>query len=133
MKAAIKIELIGDGDNQRHRFYSNMVDDVIGIKGLGAGIFGRAPSEGWVAEILGKHKSYKYSRRFLRKKKDYAKSNSNGSRGVHAWYLLESERYYEVYERVSWRKFDRYFVKVNDSGDIQRIGEEDVQEWVKNQ
>lgn len=132
MKATLELELIGDDSNQRFKFYSDLVDDGFGTDGIGEALFGRPPIYVWVAEIIGPHPKYRYGRRFLRGKKDYSHSNSTGSRGVCAWYILESGKYYDVSERVSWKRVDRYFIRVNNSGDIVRVEDEEVEKWAKN-
>lgn len=85
----------------------------------------------WVAHIVGSDEKYKFKREFLKPKTDYTKSNSKGSRGVYLWYLLESGNIYDVSETTSWKNVDRYFCKVSEDGDIIKITEEEVKEWIK--
>lgn len=131
MKATLKLELFGDNTRQQFRFYTNMIDSV--LPGLGRVTMGdNIPPSSWAAEIVGSHDKYKYDRKFLRFKKDYSASNSKGSRGVFAWYILESGKYYDIKESVSWKNCHRYFAKVNDDGDILRVEESEVREWLKS-
>ena len=130
MKATKKIELIGDNIKSQARFYTNMINDA--FDGVGDALFGEFPSCGWIAEITGLSKKYGFERSFLPYKKDYTKSNSNGSRGVYSWFILDSGKYYEVYEKTSWRSVDRYFCMVTDDGEILRVSKEEVFRWAKS-
>jgi hypothetical protein len=62
----------------------------------------------------------------LRYRKDYSRSNSKGSRGVFAEYILESEKIYDVRDNKR-----RFFCKVTDEGDIVHIDESEVRELLK--
>ena len=130
MKATLKIELVGDDVVQRARFSEKRVNEA--LPGLGTGVFGGWPPSGWVAELIGLDHRYGYKRRFLRPRKDYAKSNSTGSRGVYAWFVIESGKCYEVCEKLSWRHSNRYFCQVTDQGNIVEMDKNEVDEWVKN-
>ena len=132
MKATLKLELFGDNTRQQLKFYTNLVDAVCGPKGFGETILGGMPNQSWVAEIKGEHPKYKYDREFLRSKKDYTNTNSNGSRGIFAWYVLESGKCYEIKAQTSWRNIDRYFAKVDETGDIVKVDEDEVLEWLKS-
>lgn len=125
MKNILEIELIGDNVSQLCRLYRTVTNEA--IPGLGDMTFGSMPPSGWVAEITGFDPIYKYKRNFLRYKKDYSRSNSKGSRGVFAEYLLESEKIYDVKDNKR-----RFFCKVTENGDIKHVKEEEVVEWLKN-
>ena len=122
MKAFIEIELRGDDVRQIIKLYSNVSKELIGFNP-----FGSFPASGWVAEITCTDPKFKYKRKFLKCKKDYSRANSKGSRGVYAEYILDSGKIYEVKEHKQ-----RYFCKVNNEGNVIKIGEEEVQEWLKN-
>lgn len=124
MRAYLELELVGDDTYQLFKFYKNVTEGLIG---LGNEVFGKVPPTAWVAEITAFDAKYKYTRHFMRFKKDYSRSNSKGSRGVYAEYLLESGQIYEVKERK-----ERYFCKVDDAGEIVKITEEEVIAWLKN-
>ncbi len=124
MKAFLELELRGDNTRQFAKMYEYIGNDV--SPGLGTSIF-HIPATSWVAEITGTDQKYKYARRFLGYKKDYSRSNSKGSRGLYAEYILESDRIYDVKDFKN-----RYFCTVNEEGDIKRLTETEVQEWVKN-
>ena len=78
------------------------------LPGLGDSIFS-VPSSSWVAEIVGLHPKYKLDRAFLPYKKDYSRSNSVGSRGVYANYILEAGHIYDIKDFK-----DRYFCAVTE-------------------
>lgn len=125
MKAFLEIELIGDNVCQMCKLYRNITDEM--IPGLGGATFGSIPPSGWVAEIKGFDSKYKYVRHFLRYKKDYSRSNSKGSRGVYAEYLLESGKIYDIKDNKQ-----RYFCIVNEEGNILHLDESEVISWLKN-
>ena len=120
----MEIELIGDNVVQMCKLYRNTTNGL--VPGLGSLTFGCPPS-GWVAEITGFDDVYKYKREFLRYRKDYSRANSKGSRGVFAEYILESGKVYDVRSNKN-----RYFCTVNEQGDIVKIQETEVKEWLKN-
>ena len=128
MKATIKIEAIGDNADAMLRTWRDITDSL--VPGLGAATFGYIPKNYWVAEIMGKDPKYKYRRIFLRGKKDYTHSNSQGSRGIYIWYTLESGRVYEVNKPVSWKHNLRYFCRVDENGDVIKIDQEEIEQWI---
>lgn len=130
MKSTLKLELVGDSIRQQFKLSKWKADQV--FTGLGQVAFGSIPSSSWVAEIIGFHAKFKYDRKFLNCKKDYSHTNSKGSRGVYAWYILESGRYYEIKEAISWSARRRYFVKVDVDGTILEVEEDEVSEWLKD-
>jgi len=111
MKAMLEIEAIGDNVNV-------------------PSFLGHFPKRYWCAEILGPDVQYGLSRRFLSPQKDYVKSNSVGSRGVYAYYLLDSGRLYEAAIPLSWRKTGRQFMTVDNDGNIVNLTEDEATEWV---
>lgn len=129
MKATLKVEAIGDNTYQYMRLWIGILND--GALGLGDAI-GAPKPDYWVAMIVGFDKKFGYSRQFLKAKKDYAKANAKGSRGVFLWFFLESGYVYEVSAPKNWKKLDRYFCTVTDDGDIQRVNKEFVDQWIKD-
>lgn len=123
MKAILALELRGDNTRQLWKLGRWQCDQV--APGLGAAVIGFMPSSAWCAEIVGRDPKYKYARRFLPFKKNYSQSNSVGSRGVRAIYMLEENKIYEVKE---WK--ERYFCTIRDWA-ICRISEYEVNEWLK--
>ncbi len=89
------------------------------------------PPRQWVAEITGRSPRFKYERQFLRGKIDYSKSNSVGTRGVYAYYILEDGKVYDVCSPQTWRRNDRYYCIVKDGQQV-RLTEEDVDRWLKD-
>lgn len=133
MKAQISLELFGENIRSLMKAHSGIANFI--IPGLGDVTFGESqPPSSWCAEIVGPCERYKFKRIFLKAKKDYSKANSKGSRGVFAIYILESGKYYDIKEKVSNRRSVRYFAKVDYmSGDVLRVEEREVLEWLKNQ
>lgn len=87
----------------------------------------------WVAEIVGYEDKFYYARRFLRPVVDYSDANSVGTRGVYRYYWLELGKIYDVSEPLTWRKTDRYFCRVGELGNIEKINSNDVDEFIESQ
>lgn len=129
MKASLEIEAIGDDVDQLSRLWTNITNDM--VPGLGTLTFGLKKSY-WVAQIVGRDAKYRYQRVFLRGRKDYARANSKGSRGVFVYYILESDNVYEVYRPSSWQRQDRYFCTVDNDGSIVRVTQEQAEQWIND-
>ena len=129
MLAAIELELIGDDARVECNGYRSIMNAAVPGSG---DLLGGIPPSGWIAEIIGFHTKYKYDRVFLKGKKDYSRSNSKGSRGVYASYLLESGKLYDVKSKISWKRSERYYCRVEENGDIKRISEEELIECLRN-
>lgn len=84
----------------------------------------------WVARIVGRDSHYGYQRTFLRAKRDYTDSNRRGTRGVMLWYTLDHGHYYEVCEWFNTAVTERYFVRVDDTGEVVRVPQEEVDTWL---
>lgn len=130
MKAYLEIEIFGDNIRQEMKLYASITNMI--VSGLGDSTFGKMPSSGWVAEIIGFDAKFKYTRQFLKSKKDYSRANSVGSRGIFQEYILESDKIYEVKKQISQKNNLRYFCKVDNEGNIITIQENEVIEWLKN-
>lgn len=63
-------------------------------------------------------------------KRDYSRANSKGSRGVMVNYVLEQDEIYQVKDPRSWRSVSYYHCAVTPSGDIRRLSDEEVREWL---
>jgi hypothetical protein len=129
MKAVIELELIG------HDPVLDKMIAKVGIMADAAGfdktLFtgGWKKTQPWVARIVGFDPKYHYRREFVRaQSRDYSRANSVGSRGVYAYYVL-GDGIYEVNERMTWKRTDRYFAQVS-NGTITRITQEEVDEWL---
>lgn len=117
MKAVLTLEYIGEAQDAK-------------MRGLGR-LLGGAPSRSpWVAEIIGKHPSGKLERVFLNANKDYKNANSKGSRGINLWFVLESDKLYEVHAYSSWRHSYNYFCAATANGDIQTLTDKEATEWL---
>jgi len=103
------------------------VNEVFGINLLE----GLKKHRDWVARIVGLDPQYGFQREFVQGKKDYAHSNSKGTRGVYINYILDEGFIYEVSAPQSWKRTDRYFCRVV-SGEITKISKEDVEEWLNS-
>jgi hypothetical protein len=130
MKTILELELIGDDTRTMFKIYKDVLD--MGVPGLFDFVVGKDPNKAWVAEITGFDAKYKYNRCFLQSKKDYSRANSKGSRGIYAEYVLETGRIYEVKCMATWSRFDRYFCMVTNAGDIVRIEQLEVDQWLKS-
>lgn len=122
MYSTIKIECIGAAANPKHLAIDKMFGGILGL----AEIYKR---RWWVAEIVGFSDKYKFERKFVKQKKDFSTSNSVGSRGINANYMLEYGKLYEISSPVSWKKTDRYFV-IGDDPD-NRLSAEEADKWLK--
>jgi len=129
MKATLSLEFIGADTYQRFRSMTKMYNGL--ATGVGDYLIGDIQGiKPWVAEITCSDEKFKLSRTFVNPNWDYKNANSKGSRGVMLWFILESDKLYEVYSRVSWKNSDRYFCAVNITGDIYRLNDDEVKEWL---
>lgn len=131
MKVSLKIECIGDDQDYLIKMASAQIAGAFD-KELSDAVIGKFPARYFVAEILGFDKKYKFKRRFLKYNKDYSEANSKGSRGVYAYYILESGKIYDVKSPVSWKNCERYFCSVSEFGFIYYLTEEEVIECLKS-
>lgn len=124
MKATLEIECIGDGFRSGADYRASVLGAVLD-KMTGSDVL-RMPKRWWVAEIAGPDQKYGYQRTFLRcEAKDYSSTNSTGTRGAKAVYVLDEGRLYEVSAPQSWSSTDRYFCTVT-LGEIVRLSREEV-------
>lgn len=130
MKATLNLEFIGADTYQKFSAITKMYNGL--APGVGDYLIGGTPKgmKPWVAEITGSDDKFKLSRSFLKPNWDYKNANSKGSRGVMLWFILESDKLYEVYARASWKNSNRYFCTVNVTGDIYYLNDEEVKEWL---
>lgn len=126
MKQRLSLEIFGDNTRQMMRLWTMVLNER--MEGLGNMVVGKLPSSCWVAEITGEDPKYGLARTFVRFHKDYSASNSIGSRGIRAEYILESGHIYEVSCKTSWKSIDRYFCRIADDGTFVRMEREDVME-----
>lgn len=98
------------------------------IEAIGFASATYAARKAWVAEVRSGVRG-RLSYDFLRYTRDYGRMRTV-SRGIYRHYVLESDKVYEVCAPLSWRKSDRYFCRVTEAGDIERITREDVNAWL---
>ncbi len=113
------------------KFWKSVTTDICG-KSLAEVTFGTMKASYFVAEITGFHPKFKYERKFLQCKKDYKNANSKGSRGVFAFYILESGKIYDVLDPYSWKNSHRYFCIVDELGNIEILTKEEVDKCLKD-
>ena len=129
MKATLNLEYYGANESDYINSFRPRIDAI--SSGLSRALIGESTCRRpWVAEIVGKTESGKLKRNFLSGKRDYSKANSKGSRGVRLWFILESDRLYEVHRMVSWKSSENYFCATTQDGFIYRMSKEEVDEWV---
>lgn len=124
MTTLLGLEAIGDDAVQYNRLSVMKVRETLG-NSFAEHVDAR-PRRPWVAEIIGRHPTYRYERRFLHGRKDYSRANGVGSRGVYLYYHLEPGRVYEVNELLSWSRSDRYFCQVV-GGRVERLDDDEVE------
>jgi hypothetical protein len=124
MAYVLVLEAIGDDLRDKNRLYQRMARDA-GVPAEMRSLIDLHPPAPWVAEVVGPHPKYKMERKFLRPQKDYSQSNATGSRGVRLVYVLREGGIYEINERLSWRRTDRYFARVEGDA-LVRITEEEA-------
>ena len=114
MKANLKIEAIGFKYGLENRLWRDAINKE--MPGYGDNV--HVSKKYWVAEICGKDDRFKYKRKFLYGKIDHSRSNSKWTRGVYVNYLLETCKIYEVSHPRTRKKVIRYFVTVDDFGNV---------------
>lgn len=124
---ALKVECIGDDFHDRMRGYYDCA--VMLGPGMGEALVGKIPPGWWCAEIIGRSGRYRWERSFLRGQKDYSEANSVGSRGAYIYYHLEEGKVYEVKAPRTWRKTDRYFVRI-EGGEPIEMTDAEVETWM---
>lgn len=127
LRAVLKLEIIGDDwFDYRSRLRRGLVSQQPQLERMYLSRLGWDAKRPWVARLLGIGADGWFMREFLRGQRDYSEANSTGSRGVHEYYALTTG-VYEVFERRSWIKTRRYFIRVRDA----RTREIDQEEAVR--
>jgi hypothetical protein len=130
MKAVLELEAIADDLYEFQRLMrqgkvrADMFSDAFQWQLVR---YGNKKLKPWVAKITITIRGLQ--REFVRyQMKDYSHANSSGSRGVYIYYVL-SDGLYEVNERVSKTRAERYFLRVE--GDTKtRVPSEEILRWV---
>ena len=128
MRASLRVEAIGDDAIAEGRLTTRKLQEH-GLGPLVSLLSVRAKH--WCAEITGLSPVARYERCFLRGRKDYARANSVGSRGVYVYYLLDSGHLYEVSSPQGWKRVDRYFCTVSEEGHLTRLTEQEARAWLQ--
>lgn len=128
MKATLELEYIGADSADYLNAMCRQFNQA--RPGLGDSFIGRPSPGPWVAEIIDKYPSGKLRRTFVRSNRDYSRANSKGSRGVYLWFVLESDKLYEVHARTSWKGSCNYFCAVTEAGDINNLTDDEAKEWL---
>jgi|GEM_PF-2522650 len=125
MVHALVVEAIGaDGPHRLTRLYRRL------LSGHPVAYRRVLFPEPWVARIVGICPRYGLEREFLRSQTDYTHANSTGSRGVRKTFWLHSGEVYEVCHRLTWRRVERYFCRVDAAGERVLMTREEVLEWL---
>lgn len=124
MKAALALEYIGATNWDRLRGFEGMMSRA----GVHISPEDRVQAGPQVAEIR-RGDDGLLRPHWLFGKRDYAKANSRGTRGVYLHYVLEQDRLYWVQEPVSWRRTARYFAAISISGNVYELSDEEAAEW----
>ena len=115
-RAILELEMRYDNIVQQMRFNKKLTASIIHDPSALA-VWAGSKGSPWVSEL---------GHGIVHYKKDYSRSNSNGSRGVYAVYTLEEGKVYEV---NAWS--ERYFCTVRD-WQVVRLENEEVEAWLKN-
>lgn len=131
MRAALRVEAIGHNSYQELKLMCAQTNSMFD-KGASRAMFGAMPANWWCAKILGRDAKWGWQREFVKGYADYSESNGKGSRGVYIIYTLDAGCVYEVKSPVAWGNTERYFCRVNETGEIIRIPETEVERWLAN-
>ena len=85
----------------------------------------------WVARIDGLDPTWGFKREFMRGTYDYTRTNNRASRGTHLYYAVPPGLY-EVCRNVTWRRWERFFCRVDEDGGVHTISREEVEQCLKN-
>jgi hypothetical protein len=124
MKASLSLEFIGASTHD----YLKGAERTLEILGMKLDPEDRVRGGPWVAEVQ-RRSDGGIKLDFLWGKRDYAKANSKGTRGVYVHYVLEQDRLYWVQSPQSWKSTIRYYAAVTPSGEVRRLTDEEAQEW----
>lgn len=132
MRYVLKLEAIGDGFAAYLRHYNKMNPDRFGKREIDAYRFGRKELQPWVARIKGLHSLFEFDREFVNAQRDYTEASSTGNRGIWLYYALKPG-IYEINERLTWKRKERYFARVIDDETLERMAKDEVIACFKNE
>lgn len=79
----------------------------------------------WVARLTGLDDRYGFAREFVNGERDYSRGKEHHTRGVYLYFFLPPGLY-EVFRPVSWRKSERYFIRVDEQGEWHKMSRDEV-------
>lgn len=85
----------------------------------------------WVARITDFDPMFGLKREFVKGVYDYTHARKSGGRGIWVYFHL-APGHYEVFRAVSWKHEERYFINVDNAGDVQKITREELECHLKN-
>ncbi len=133
MKAVLRLELIGDDSYSEMQLMRRQIAAAVGNNVARQMFEGMGKHRPWVARIVGTNDRWGLQREFQRpQSNDYEEANSVGSRGVYALYIL-APGMYEVHERKTWKRSERYFLRVTEDGEKEEITREEVLECLSDE
>ncbi len=86
----------------------------------------------WLAEIVGTHARYGYSRIFIQPRVDYRDASPSGRTGIRLWWTLESGHMYELHHGSRLEGRQHRWLTVNTGGDVVDVSEGTVRQWIAN-
>lgn len=132
MRYVFKMEAIGDGFAAYLRHYNKTNPPRFGKREIDAYRFGRKELQPWVARINGLHPKFEFECEFLKAQKDYLSASSTGNRGIWLYYALKPG-IYEINQRYTWNRHERYFARVVDDNTMERMTKAEVIACFKNE
>ena len=84
----------------------------------------------WVARLLGLDERWGFAREFVQGIRDYTLGQEHHTRGVYLYFFL-APGLYEVYRPTSWKHEERYFVRVDERGELHTVDHEEITECLK--
>lgn len=116
----IKLERIGDDERwicskkTKEEIVSLYIQKRIRDK---RSILLKGESRAWCAKLIGikNNDIFLIKKELLKPNISYLEANGTGSRGVHAFYNLENNNFYEINDPISWKKDHHYFCKIENN------------------
>lgn len=119
MRAVVELEFIAEN----YHAYKRQAKEQNSAMERYGDLLGRDRSRPWVARLTGLDEHYGFVRSFVRGQIDYSRANRSGSRSVYLYYHLR-DGLYEVNERTTWNKSQRYFLRVQNAQKTEMAREE---------
>ncbi len=132
MRYVLKLEAIGDNYSAYLRHYLKTSPQAFGYKEIQAFRLGNKRFTPWVALIVGLDGYFGFKREFMEGHRDYSEASNTGSRGIFIYYALK-EGIYEINDRQTWKRVDRYFCRIENDETLIRMSKEEVIRCFKNE